>query len=155
MLFASCTALSCPRTNNLSRNGFREIFRTLAEKSPTKLPHLFPHCYSSRNRCTCTVYLTEHVEKESIMSDDLLATRRFKALTDEWPSEELGRLFWLTPEDMLQVRTCRGAANRLGFALNLLLLRFLHCPLPDVTLTPARIVQFVAMQLNVHPCAGN
>jgi len=89
------------------------------------------------------------------MSDDLLATRRFKALTDEWSSEELGRLFWLTPEDMLQVRTCRGAANRLGFALNLLLLRFLHCPLPDVTLTPARIVQFVAMQLNVHPCAGN
>jgi TnpA family transposase len=27
----------------------------------------------------------------------------------------------------------------------------LHCPLPDVTLTPARIIQFVAMQLNVHP----
>lgn len=85
------------------------------------------------------------------MSNDLLATRRFKALTDEWSSKELGRLFWLTPEDMLQVRTCRGAANRLGFALNLLLLRFLHCQLPDVTLTPARIVQFVAMQLNVHP----
>jgi TnpA family transposase len=52
---------------------------------------------------------------------------------------------------MQEVRTCRGAANRLGFALNLLLLRFLHCPLPDVALTPARIVQFVAMQLNVHP----
>ena len=85
------------------------------------------------------------------MSDDLLATRRFKALTDEWSSEELGRLFWLTPEDMLQVRTCRRAANRLGFALNLLLLRFLHCPLLDVTLTPARIVQFVAMQLDVLP----
>ena len=85
------------------------------------------------------------------MSDDLLATRRFKALTDEWTSEELGRFFWLAPEDMQEVRTCRGAANRLGFALNLLLLRLLHCPLPDVALTPARIVQFVAMQLNVHP----
>jgi TnpA family transposase len=57
----------------------------------------------------------------------------------------------LSPEDMQEVRTCRGAANRLGFALNLLLLRLLHCPLPDVTLTPARIIQFVAMQLNVHP----
>ncbi len=34
------------------------------------------------------------------MSDDLLATRRFKALTDEWTSEELGRFFWLAPEDM-------------------------------------------------------
>jgi hypothetical protein len=85
------------------------------------------------------------------MSDDLLTTRRFKALTDEWTSEELGRFFWLTPEDMQEVRTCRVAANRLGFALNLLLLRFLHCPLANVTLTPARIVQFVAMQVNVHP----
>jgi TnpA family transposase len=66
-------------------------------------------------------------------------------------SETLARFFLLTPEDMLQVRTCRGAANRLGFALNLLLLRFLHCPLPDVTLAPARIVQFVAMQLTMHP----
>ncbi len=56
--------------------------------------------------------------------------RRFKALADEWTSEELGRFFWLTPEDMLQVGTCRGAANRLGFSLNLLLLLLLHCPLP-------------------------
>jgi hypothetical protein len=85
------------------------------------------------------------------MSDDLLATHRFKALTDEWTSEELGWFFWLAPEDMQKVRTCHGAANRLGFALNLLLLRPLHCPLPDVTLIPARIVQFVAMQINVHP----
>jgi hypothetical protein len=52
---------------------------------------------------------------------------------------------------MREVRTCRGAANRLGFALNLLLLRLLDCPLPEVNLTPARIIQFVAMQLNVHP----
>ena len=69
------------------------------------------------------------------MSDDLLATRRFKALAGEWTSEELGRFFWISPEDMLQVRTCRGAANRLGFALNLLLLRLLHCPLPDQGVT--------------------
>jgi hypothetical protein len=51
------------------------------------------------------------------MSDDLLATRRFKALTDAWTSEELGRFFWLAPEDMQEVRTCRGAANRLGRGL--------------------------------------
>ncbi len=86
-----------------------------------------------------------------MISDDLLATRRFKALASEWTSEELGRFFWLSPEDMLQVRTCRGAANRLGFSLNLLLLRLLHCPVPENRLIPARIVQFVAMQLNVHP----
>src|ERR1700694_4298055 len=110
-----------------------------------------PQMYISRNPCTCTGYFIEHVERERIMPDDLLATRRFKALAGEWASEELGRFFWISPEDMLQVRTCRGAANRLGFTLNLLLLRLLHCPLPDVTLTPARIIQFVAMQLNAHP----
>lgn len=52
-------------------------------------------------------------------------------LDGEWISEELGRFFWLTPEDMLQVKTCRGAANRLGFALNLLLMRLLHCPFKE------------------------
>ena len=85
------------------------------------------------------------------MSVDLLETRRFKALRGDWPTEDLGHFFWLTPDDMSQVRTCRGAANRLGFALNLLLLRFLHCPLPSLDQAPERIVQFVAMQLNTHP----
>jgi TnpA family transposase len=85
------------------------------------------------------------------MADDLLAARRFKALAGEWTPEELGRFFWLTPDDTQQVKTCRGAANRLGFALNLLLLRLLHCPFPDSSQVPSRIVQFVAMQLNVHP----
>jgi TnpA family transposase len=71
-------------------------------------------------------------------------------LDGEWTSEELGRFFWLTPKDMLQVKTCRGAANRLGFALGLLM-RLLHCPFPEYGQIPPRIVQFVAMQLNVHP----
>jgi hypothetical protein len=56
------------------------------------------HMYSLSHR-TCG--------KGSITSDDLLATRRFKALTDEWTSEELGRFFWLVPEDMQEVRACR------------------------------------------------
>jgi len=80
-----------------------------------------------------------------------LDARRFRALQQDWSSEDLARFFLLATEDMREVRTCRGAANRLGFALNLLLLRLLFCPLPAVNLTPARIVQFVAMQLNVHP----
>src|SRR5436309_2928144 len=86
--------------NNLSRNAFREISGTLAEKSPAKLPHRLPQRYISRNQCRCTAYFTKHVERESTMSDDLLATRRFKTLANEWTSEELGRFFWLTPEDM-------------------------------------------------------
>jgi TnpA family transposase len=85
------------------------------------------------------------------ISTDPLDARRFKALHGDWPPEELGHFFWLTPEDLLQVRTCRGAANRLGFALNLLALRFLHCPLPSLDHVPDRVVQFVAMQLNTPP----
>ena len=50
------------------------------------------------------------------MSSEPLEPRRFQSLAGEWTSEELGRFFWLTPEDLLQVRTCRGAANWLGFA---------------------------------------
>ena len=91
------------------------------------------------------------MKEGSVMTTETLDARRFRALRQDWSSEDLARFFLLTPEDMREVRTCRGAANRLGFALNLLLLRLLYCPLPDVTLTPARIVQFVAMQLNVHP----
>jgi TnpA family transposase len=87
----------------------------------------------------------------SAVTTEILDARRFRALQQDWSSEALARFFLLTPEDMLQVRTCRGAANRLGFALNLLLLRFLYCPLPEVTLAPARIAQFVAMQLNIRP----
>jgi len=90
-------------------------------------------------------------EEEKSVGENLLALRRFKVLDGEWTSEELGRFFWLTPKDMLQVKTCRGAANRLGFALNLLLMRLLHCPFPEHGQLPPRIVQFVAMQLNVHP----
>ncbi len=90
-------------------------------------------------------------EQEKGRAENLLALRRFKALEGEWTSEELGRFFWLTSEDLLQVKTCRGAANRLGFALGLLLMRLLHCPFPEHGQIPPRIVQFVGMQLNVHP----
>jgi hypothetical protein len=91
------------------------------------------------------------MKEGSAMTTETLDARRFRALQQDWTSEDLARFFLLTPQDMQEVRTCRGAANRLGFALNLLLLRLLHCPLPEVNLTPARIIQFVAMQLNVHP----
>jgi len=63
----------------------------------------------------------EEREEETNTPGNLLALRRFNALDGEWTSEELGRFFWLTPKDMLQVKTCRGATNRLGFALNGLL----------------------------------
>ncbi len=59
------------------------------------------------------------------MTTETLDARRFRALQQDWLSEDLARFFLLTPEDMREVRTCLGASNRFGFALNLLLLRLL------------------------------
>lgn len=91
------------------------------------------------------------MKQDTSLTADGLDARRWRVLRQDWSSEALARFFLLSGEDMLAVRSCRGAANRLGFALNLLLLRFLHCPLPELSLTPERIVQFVAMQLNIYP----
>src|SRR5205085_10371153 len=84
---------------------------------------------------------TEAMKEKAAMTTETLEARRFRALQQDWSSEDLARFFLLATEDMREARTCRGAANRLGFALDLLLLRLLHCPLPDVNLTPARIIQ--------------
>src|SRR5258706_7342584 len=50
------------------------------------------------------------------MTAATLDARRFRALQQDWSSEDLARFFLLATEDMREVRTCRGAANRLGFA---------------------------------------
>jgi TnpA family transposase len=52
---------------------------------------------------------------------------------------------------MAQVRQCRGAHNRLGFALQLVMLRFLHFPLPSVEMIPEPIIHFVSLQVGVDP----
>lgn len=52
--------------------------------------------------------------------------RGFKPLRREWTPELLGRHFLLSETDMEDMRKCRGAENRLGFALTLLLIRFLN-----------------------------
>ena len=46
------------------------------------------------------------------MATETLDARRFRALRQDWASEDLAQFFFLTPEDMREVRTCRGAANR-------------------------------------------
>ena len=46
----------------------------------------------------------EEQEEEPCTTEDLLALRRFKVLAGKWTSEDLGRCFWLTPEDKLEVK---------------------------------------------------
>jgi hypothetical protein len=45
------------------------------------------------------------------MMAETLDARRFRALQQDWSSEDLARFLLLTPEDMREVRTCRGAGK--------------------------------------------
>ena len=51
--------------------------------------------------------------------------RGLKPLRREWTPELLGRHFLLSETDMAEAKRSRGAENILGFALTLLLIRFL------------------------------
>jgi len=84
--------------------------------------------------------------------DDFLAARRFKALVGEWTPEELGRFFladvgrYATGQNLS--RSCQSAG---------LLHSTCCCCVCCIVLFPTAVrcllalVQFVAMQLNVHP----
>jgi TnpA family transposase len=77
--------------------------------------------------------------------------RRLRPLQQNWTLEALSREFLLSSADLAQVRLCRGAHNRLGFALHLALLRFLHVVLPTFDLIPEPILHFISLQLDVNP----
>ena len=53
------------------------------------------------------------------MTAATLDARRFRALQQDWSSEDLARFFLLATEDMREVRTCRGASNRFGFEVEI------------------------------------
>ena len=90
-------------------------------------------------------------DEEALRLQQEVAGRRLKLLNLEWAPERLSRDFLLLPADRAAVKTCRGPQNRLGFALHLLLLRYLHFSLPSLDLVPDAVVRFVALQLRVDP----
>jgi TnpA family transposase len=62
---------------------------------------------------------------------------------------DLERFFFLDDADLILVRRRRGAANRLGFAVQLGTVRYLGCFLDDPTVVPGNVVEFVARQLDI------
>ena len=87
----------------------------------------------------------------SIFSDAELA--RLAGFPEEIPLEDLIRAFTLTGADLDLVANRRGAANRLGLALQLCALRYLGFVPPDLSVAPLPAVRFVADQLEVSPKA--
>jgi TnpA family transposase len=79
--------------------------------------------------------------------------RRLRPLLQLWTPETLSRVFFLSTEDRAQVQSCRGSHNRLGFALQLVLMRFLNIVLPDLSRVPEPILHFVSLQIDVNPVA--
>lgn len=75
---------------------------------------------------------------------------RFNSFPADLSTNDLIAFFTLSDTDLLQIPKTASAANRLGFALRLLLLRFLGFQMQELSELPPSVVSYVAEQINVH-----
>jgi hypothetical protein len=83
----------------------------------------------------------------------LTGRQRSRALTlpEDLSEEELARDWTLSETDKVQVRRCRGEANRRRFALQLCALRRYGRLVDDYKTVPVRIVNHLSRQLDLPP----
>ena len=72
-------------------------------------------------------------------------------LANDIDADALRKYFTLTPPDLDQVHQCRGAVNKLGFAVQLCTLRWHGYFLPDTRDGPSAVIDTIAWQLGVLP----
>ena len=75
---------------------------------------------------------------------------RFNSFPADLSTGDLIAFFTLGESDLLQIPATASATNRLGFALQLLLLRFLGFHLPELKTLPATVVNYVASQIGAE-----
>lgn len=75
---------------------------------------------------------------------------RFTSFPDDLSADDLIGFFTLSQTDAQQIPAHASAVNRLGFAIQLLLLRFLGFHLPKLTSVPEIVIEFVASQIDVE-----
>ncbi len=76
---------------------------------------------------------------------------RFNSFPADLSTDDLIAFFTLSEGDLQQIPKTTTAANRLGFALRLLLLRFLGFHLPDLSGIPTAVGNYVAEQIDINP----
>lgn len=72
-------------------------------------------------------------------------------LPEELDPDHVRRYFALSEQDLTEVHTCRGARNKIAFAVQLCSLRWFGFLLPDMEKVPKVVVEVAAQQLNVDP----
>ena len=75
---------------------------------------------------------------------------RFNSFPSDLSGEDLIGFFTLSRTDLLQIPANASTANRLGFALQLVLLRFLGFHLSELSSVPSAIIDFAASQIEVE-----
>lgn len=70
-------------------------------------------------------------------------------LSDEFDVEDLSKYFMLSPADLVEVQECRGAGNKVGFAIQLCSLRWFGFLLQDLQPTPAPVVSLLVQQIGI------
>lgn len=71
----------------------------------------------------------------------------------EMDVRQLARYYTLSEADLKAVSIRRGTANRLGFAVQLCLLRYPGRPLRASEILPRNVIEFVASQVGANPDA--
>jgi hypothetical protein len=72
-------------------------------------------------------------------------------LPDEISADTLRKYFTLTRPDLEEVEQCRGAVNKVGFAIQLCTLRWQGYFLPDARNLPSAVIEMIASQTGVLP----
>ena len=90
--------------------------------------------------------LSNRRARELLTSEQRL---EFMSIPDHISDYDLGSHFTLSPMDIEIIKRHRRDSNRLGFALQLCVLRFPGCTLSDVHNVPNRVVDYIAKQLDI------